>query len=694
MYPREGVALVPRALDGLFEDAFVPPRVSSSYDVSGATKLSELGPAVWEELPRAAVFDIADEVVRILRRRMRTLSEWSAQAWTGPITIDERLLAQRTKNALLTADLLENSILQSAPLRVVAALPSFGAMSMLDVLSGLESMGNSEEHPEPLSRSPALRKAAGTLSRRRWAGEIKATDPRFGHLVQAIDPTAQTAAEAAEGVGARGVEASRRTAVLSAIRRLEAEASAAKRLAVPEELDQLAGALTKNRNGKEMVKLRLGFSGQPPMTLSDAGEARSVSRERVRQVEKALLTDLESAGGAWTPRLSRALRRVITLAPTDATTIQNALEQEALIDRPFSLASLLRAAEVFGVEHRLNSGSKGLVFSASDASGLAAEIERTARRLVEHWGTTTVTDLREALDEKDRSTDEETLLLLLTGVAGFRWLERDRAWFWISDVPRSRLLNQVEKIMTVAGSIDIGELRDGVGRHHRMKGFRPPRQVLAALCEASGLYTVEGERVSGGPQLPDWCGVLGKIERTMVDVLFEHGPLMRRSELEERVLARGVKRTSFYVYLSYSPLLRRFAPGVFGLRGATATAAEVESLIPPRVRTQVLQDHGWTKDGEAWVAFRISRASETSGVLGAPGALRSLVRGRFELHAPGGSPVGTLVVEQNIWGLWSFFRRWGVEAGDYVVLAFDLEARRARIEAGEQELLVRYQGGE
>jgi hypothetical protein len=275
--------------------------------------------------------------------------------------------------------------------------------------------------------------------------------------------------------------------------------------------------------------------------------------------------------------------------------------------------------------------------------------------------------------------------LLVLRLDRFCWLDEPNGWFWLRGSARNRLLNQVEKIMTVAGSITIGELRDGVGRHHRMKGFRPPREV----------YRREGNQILGGPDLLDWKDVLGVNEATLVDVLFTHGPVMRRDDLEQQVVdGRGMNRSSFYVYLTYSPVIQRFAPGVYGLRGAQVTAAHVDALVPPRARTQVLQDHGWTDDGGIWVAYRISPASERSGVLGTPGALKPVVQGEFELFAEDGRPVGTVVVEDNMWGLSPFFRRHGIEAGDYVVLRFSLQERTSTIYAGSSDLLLRFQRGE
>lgn len=73
-----------------------------------------------------------------------------------------------------------------------------------------------------------------------------------------------------------------------------------------------------------------------------------------------------------------------------------------------------------------------------------------------------------------------------------RWLDTPGGWFWIPGVPQNRLLSTVRKILAVAGSTEIGELRRGIARHHRMQGFAPPPDVLLELCRQQAEYEVRG----------------------------------------------------------------------------------------------------------------------------------------------------------------------------------------------------------
>ncbi len=81
-------------------------------------------------------------------------------------------------------------------------------------------------------------------------------------------------------------------------------------------------------------------------------------------------------------------------------------------------------------------------------------------------------------------------------------------------------------------------------------------------------------------------------------------------------------------------------------------------------------------------------------MLTTPGALKGVVHGDFQLFAVDARPVGTLVVEDSMWGLSPFFRRFGVEEADYLVIQISLRERKAIIHAGAADLLLRFQQGE
>jgi AcrR family transcriptional regulator len=131
----------------------------------------------------------------------------------------------------------------------------------------------------------------------------------------------------------------------------------------------------------------------------------------------------------------------------------------------------------------------------------------------------------------------------------------------------------------------IGELADGVARPARMQGLELPRHVLARLCVDTGRYERSGWRIRRAPGHPGWKDVLARNEATLVQTLLDHGPLMRRADLQRIAVGeRGLSLRSFIVYLNISPVLARHAYGVYGLRGRQDTPAQAIALSPTRAR--------------------------------------------------------------------------------------------------------------
>ena len=716
MFPDPGAPLLPDVLRPMLGRVRVPASIINRHGLPSGLTLGHLNDRVWTAFPARAITPLAVEVVKALR----AVEKGPLLALEEPIfnrVVPLRELADlglgtRGRNALVRGGFVsDGAVAWPVTLETLTENASgVGAMTLLDLLTvaqrvnGLRSEEAASPTPAPTEaerpakgaettarRSPAVARAASVLARRRWRHRVHRADPRLGAQLSRLHPLAHDASEAGELLTRAVFEPAAARRKLKEIRDFVAAADALRRGTLQDELDEIVASLVASESGKRVVLTRLGLGGEPPVTLQEAGDSAGVSRERARQLEQSFLKALLQARPVWTPILDRAAAAVADALPLTSLQLHKVLTDAALVTQPFSAQSLVRALEVFGKKEELEYDSASDILASRGARQDIRALVRLVTRVADQWGVTTVDEVRIAVDETELELSDRMLKLVLPQIPGFERLDEEGGWFWLRG-RQNKVLTQVQKIMSVAGSIDLGELRAGVGRHYRMQGFRPPRHVLAELCVASGLYTVRETRVLGGPQLPDWERLLGGIERTLVEVLFDNGYVMRRSELEEiAVNERGINRSSFYVYIDYSPLIERYARGVYGLRGAPISAAQVEALIPTRTRTDVLKDHGWCPDGRIWIGYRLSPATVNSGVLAAPSAVRELMQGEFVLEA-NDRPVGTVVVDKDrMWGISPFFRRWGVEAGDFIVLTFDTARGRATVEVGDEELLARYQ---
>jgi hypothetical protein len=183
--------------------------------------------------------------------------------------------------------------------------------------------------------------------------------------------------------------------------------------------------------------------------------------------------------------------------------------------------------------------------------------------------------------------------------------------------------------------------------------------------------------------------ILSEVEFTFFDVLRREGPLLSTIDLERRCLLCGMNQSTFWVHLTYSPILARYAAGVYGLRGAQVAPGEAEALRTRSNRFPVVKDFGWKQGGVAWIAYTVTEALIRSGVAGMPAGMRdALGDGSWPLHAVDGTRIGNLVSRGgSVWGLGPYFTRRGIECGDMLILEIDRKTATATIRAGGPELL-------
>ena len=210
------------------------------------------------------------------------------------------------------------------------------------------------------------------------------------------------------------------------------------------------------------------------------------------------------------------------------------------------------------------------------------------------------------------------------------WLDDEDAWFWFGLTKRNSIVTKIDKILAVAPRVELSDLRRGVSRHYRTEGFAPPKRVLGALCNQLPDCAVENGSIVVDTRPRKAEKILPESERILYRVLQESGPVMSTVPFESECRAAGLNRATFWALLLNSPIIRRYATGVYGLIATEVLASEIEALQTRRQRKgRVLRDCGWTESGEAWISYRLSKASIRNGVLGIPNAMAKHVSGTF-----------------------------------------------------------------
>lgn len=699
-YPVRGQPLAPPLLRDLLG---VPVPAELRGLIGGQERpflLSDLDASIWASCTDRTCQALADAVVARVRRVLagtthpvleRTLSGASRSVKLTDIDLD-----RRTYSALVWSGYGKGEMrVGETKVGDLMKVRGFGAKGLVGLLIGVHAIEGSQIRKSPTltdeTRPTDLKSiiaSASRLAKRPDAALIRQKDPRLAALLKPLGFAGDNLLEIATNISQRRFGSAKPVDVAVALAALESKITALSKLSLENELMGLLATVQSPRRA-QMAARRLGMDGQGGCTLQACGDEFGVSRERIRQVVSGVKKSFASAPQPFAPILDEALELISSSLPAVAVDVETGLLDRGLTEARFRLAGLMEAVRVF---KRSSAAGGGLGSALERVDKLAKQIYRVSRKSVEHWGVATTSDVAARVaDENEPGLSEAFVQGALEGADGFQWLDEPGGWFWLRTIPRNRLVNQIQKVLAVAPTIHVAELRAGVGRHHRMQGVAPPRRVLLAVCRELPMCRVVGDQV-----IADDSAALRRLlppnERTMVRVLTEHGPVMKRAALEDLCIRAGMNRSTFYVYLDYSPVIARYARGVYGLRGAPIPPGLVEDLkISYRRKGKVLIDFGWTPEGTVWIGYKLSEGAFASGVLSAPSALSEVLAGEYPMSARDGSPVGTLVVKgSSAWGFGPLFRRRGGEPGDYLLLEIDPSARRATAQLGEASLLSDY----
>ena len=128
-------------------------------------------------------------------------------------------------------------------------------------------------------------------------------------------------------------------------------------------------------------------------------------------------------------------------------------------------------------------------------------------------------------------------ILLL--IDGFCWLDESSGWFRLRPIERHGLPKAIDKVLSVAGSVRVGQLHVALSRNRRLWKEPPPENVLLEFCRQMPDVRVEGDRIISDPPR-DWRQTLTGVEAKLVSVLKEHGPVMERGAMEDICVGDGI----------------------------------------------------------------------------------------------------------------------------------------------------------
>jgi len=571
------------------------------------------------------------------------------------------------------------------------ALPGIGFASALDFAATAEIY----VEESPATTVAELQEMATDVLRQWWADQVTGDDPRFSDLL----PRRQSAAETLEVIQMTGQDSTSAAAedARRLIPNLEQRVNDVLAMGLEESLTDYLGAALPALGGTQRRALlaRMGWLGQPPITLEAAGKVMGATRERVRQLQTQLYKRRPTAP-LFMPALDRALDELHRIAPIPLADAAEHLAAKGISTRPFHPKSVLAAAEYCGKMaafevHEV--GGSEMVVSPRDLA-IAQRLAQIAMRQAGRYGISNLDEVLAQAALEDFTASKVDLRTYLAASSRLQFLDDD--WFWSPTVPneRNRLHNTTRGILSVTSPMDIATLREGIWRRYQWRHLEvvAPRAILLKFYDAHPDFTVDGRHVR--PLVPlDYRKELGPSEQVMVDVLRTSPTgVLDRASFMEACVARGVNPNTLSVMLTYSSVISHLETDAWSLRGSEISPMALKAVLDAnaqRPRQRRILAYGWTTDGQLWLAYRIP--SPYSVVIGIPGPISRYLTGRsYRALAEDGTPTGTVVVDGEShasWGYGPFLSRRGADEGDVLRVTFDLLGATARLQLQGSEAL-------
>jgi hypothetical protein len=701
--------LLPESLRGIWQADPIPKWVCAELALLPGATFAALGTEAWartshNELPSPVKAFLLNTVS--LRRFSISNIRVFSSPWPRSLQLDQISWASRTRNCLRRSGLLSDaSRLSSLTFSDLFSIQGMGAASILDFSCVAEAV----LHPMYQSVALGENSKADGASRlfesigATWAPQVSSQDPRFSDL---LPPGGQTLLEMLETLTAEPedpplIEAQLASSIGNLENRLISLGQAPLEVALSDFIDQVSRVRGRQR---QALFRRLGCDGSPPATLEEAASILSVTRERMRQIQKRFSVRLPKHP-IFMPQLDLAIAAIRDCAPISADRAADLLPNKGITNRPFHPKSVLSAADLCGrlQPFELDNSTGVLRVVVEQKRELEREILIIACRQAEASGAANIQEVGAELFARSKTgASDEVIRRLLTDCSEIEFLSGD--WFWHeSEIPdRNRLRNLTRKMLSVTCPISVNELREGVHRHYKIRGTRgtsswplvtPPRAVLQEFYKRHPEFSIDANGLVASVDKLEYGSELNPTERILLEVLRSSPAcLLDRSSLARNSAEMGMNPNTFSPYLSSSPVIAHIGIDMWSLRGIKVDPAAVEALRSANAASPLekrIIDHGWTETGELWLAARLPECP-TGFVLNIPSAIRRYVVGRnFPATDEQALAVGTVRVNSDgvSYGYGPFLARRGADVDDFLLVSFRLAAGVASLRLIDDEEL-------
>lgn len=392
-----------------------------------------------------------------------------------------------------------------------------------------------------------------------------------------------------------------------------------------DELEALLLEVETARNA-EMLSLLYGFNSEGPKTLESVGQPYGLTRERVRQIAAKAEKKLKTI---WRPlSCLEAARNILNSklqAPFTQKNFSEAAQSAGITTADFHVEGVLKALELFGEGHSICNAKIGdhSFYGTADEVSVPKRLLTYLRKETSANGCANIQRL--SLLVGFGLDNASMARLLLTMFPEVHWLDSSSTWVLSKQSTRNRLANVAGRIFSASQSVEVNELRSALLRHVRVS-FVPPPEALGNLLEFYGIAKVENRiaMVEAGFEKAE----LGVNDQGLVHAFKVLGSPATREQLEDYCIDQlGMNINSFYVYLSYSPLVVKLTTGVFSLVGQDVGPGTINQLKEEIKKNRFEDTSGWSKAGTLWWHLQADRPTAKTGTRAVPAFVFNLTSG-------------------------------------------------------------------
>jgi hypothetical protein len=225
--------------------------------------------------------------------------------------------------------------------------------------------------------------------------------------------------------------------------------------------------------------------------------------------------------------------------------------------------------------------------------------------------------------------------------------------------------------------------------------FAPPLDVIASICKRLFFVEIEGDTVVRVPGLAQWDAVLGSNEKTLVNVLQAHGPVLGREAFLERCRERAMNESTFNRVASRSVILKMPVRDTYTLVGATIPATSDTIGRGSIEENSTITNHTSLPEGRIVMAWKLNSSIRRSGVLRVPEPVNTFVEGEYQLSTVTKLELGLIQIRQRAcWDVRRLLHYACSEIDDTLVIVLSLRDHCATGILGDETVAARVMSGD